>query len=479
MRTLGFFKRLRRDEQAQSYAWRLCFRSLPTLLVSGVISLCASSVMALPSGVLVPLTKSKGVSTSIEKAMNTTLMLSLASKVKLVDENKAKKGLRSAKCKGTKCLSSALKVAQGSQARFVFIPSLVNEFDIYALKLTAADSDYPKKALIELESSCEFCSEDDLKAKFKSMITSKDLAKALNKKGKDKGPTSFTLAVITSPKNAEVFIDGKRNGRTPLSIANLKAKSYKVTVKLKGYVSQTKRITPPNPLPSSPLSSSFTLKPKAPTSFPIIIKTNPKGANVVLDGVKIKVKTPFKARVQPGAHEINFSLKGYEDLKQTFNTPSQAETISVSVTLKKIEVTTPKGVVPSVQPKMTPSVMVKTQVPPRPSLLSSNWSGAALGVGAIMTGVGAWLLSVHGEVTCNDGRTRKTCPDIYDTKVPGGMLLGTGTAAIGASIITLLIRSEWPLSSKSRVKGEVKSAQITPSIMPTIGGAAASFSVNF
>lgn len=452
-------------------------RSISTILLGVIAFLYTSNVMALPSGLLVPISQSKEVKSDIANSLNTTLTLSLASKVQLADDNQMAASLKAARCKGAKCKSVVMKLAESAKVRFVFVPSLVNEFDIYTLKFTAIDTDYPKRASVSLETSCEFCSIDDLKAKFRSMVTSKDMVVALSKPGKPKGPTSFTLSVITSPSNAEIFIDGQSKGRTPLSIANLKAKAHKVSVKLKGYHTQTRTVTPSNPLPMSPISESFTLKPKAPTSFPIIIKTKPKGASVVLDGVKIKVKTPFKAKVKPGAHEITFSLKGYEEFKQTFNTPTQSETVFVNVTLKKIQVAQPKKESPQTV-KTAPKVISTPVIPPRPKLLASNWSGAALGVGTIMTGVGAWLLTIHGEITCNDGRTRKTCPDIYNTKIPAGMLLGMGTAAVGASLVTLLIRSEWP-APKARMKSQVKSLSVLPQIMPTHGGAAASWQVDF
>ena len=456
-----------------------CFTILVTLLLS-------TSVWANPSAVLVPLKDSKEVKNSTEKSINIALSKALKAKVALANVAKVAQGLKALTCKGSKCKSSAIKLAQKTESRFVVIPNLVNEFDIFALQVFMLDSENPDVAPVELNETCEFCSDEDLIKKFKTMLNSGEVSKMLSRKGKPKGPSSFTLSVVTSPPNAEVFVNGVSKGRSPISIKELKAKKYQLEVKLKGYVSEKKTLTPPNPLPAKPISESFTLKPKAPTSFPIIIKTKPKGALVVLDKVKIKVRTPFKAKVKPGSHEITFSLDGYEDYTQTFSTPVQEETISLNVTLKKI---VPKIVAkPKVKPQQKPSAQLEAQtnlkanssktVPPRPPLLASEWSGPALGAGAIMTGVGAWFLSLHGEITCNDGRTRKTCPEIYNTKIAAGTLLGIGTAALGASIITLLIRAEWP---QSKVKSTVQSQahNFVPSITPTQGGANASFSFSF
>ncbi len=485
MRLTGLISGLLSQKQPKNSMKRALFkRSFYFSLLS--ILLVSTQVWARPSAVMVPLKNSKEVKASTEKTVNISLSKALSAKMSLANVAKVAKGLKAANCQGSQCKSTAMKVAQGAEARFVIIPSLVNEFDIFALKLFMIDSENPDVAPLEFSESCEFCSDEDLAKKFTGLLSSADIDTMLSRSGKPKGPTSFTLAVVTSPPNAEVFVNGVSKGRSPLSIKELKAESYQLEVKLKGYVSEKKTLTPPKPLPAAPISESFTLKPKAPTSFPIIIKTKPKGAQVVLDKVKIKVRTPFKAKVKPGSHEITFSLEGYEDFTQTFSTPAQEETISLNVTLKKLapkveakpEPKPDLKPVPKIEPKPSVQPALSNTVPPRPPLLASNWSGAALATGAVMTGVGAWLLSVHGEIICNDGRTRKTCPEIYNTKIAAGTLLSMGTAAIGASIITLLIRSEWPQSSvKSSVKPQAQN--FMPSITPTQGGANASFSFSF
>ena len=484
MRLMGLTGGLISQKQSRCLTSKLFHRSLHLAVLAALF--LSTSVCAKSNAVLIPLKNSKEVKGSTEKSINIALSKSLKTEVDLANVSKVAQTLKTAGCKGSQCKSSAMKVAQAANTRFVFIPSLVNEFDIFALQIFIFDADHPDVAPLELKETCEFCSDQDLVKKFKTMLNSGKVKKMLSREGKPKGPSTFTLSVVTSPPNAEVLVNGVRKGRSPLNIKGLKSEKYQLEVTLKGYVSEKKTLTPPTPLPTKSISESFTLKPKAPKSFPIIIKTKPKGALVVLDKVKIQVRTPFKAKVKPGSHEITFSLAGYEDYTKTFSTPAQEETISLNVTLKKIA---PKVVAkPEVKPSPQPTNPAATQsniqpsldntVPPRPPLLASNWSGAALGVGTIMTGVGAWLLSVHGEITCNDGRTRKTCPEVYNTKIAAGTLLGMGTAAIGASMITLLIRSEWPQKS---VKGRVQSQaqNYIPIITPTQDGAKASFSFSF
>ena len=108
-----------------------------------------------------------------------------------------------------------------------------------------------------------------------------------------------------------------------------------------------------------------------------------------------------------------------------------------------------------------------------------------MGVGVVMAGVGGWLLSLHGDIACESG-TRITCPEIYDTKYPAGVLLGLGAASIGAGILSLWLNNHWPQSTLKRSTPNAKPANSTskknvfmPSVAPTQGGAAASFSITF
>ena len=453
-----------------------------------LICLCSWGVAAQshaqPSGLIVPLKGSAGVEANLEISLNKGLRRLFSSKLKLVDGAKTISALKAAGCQGAKCRSAAAKLAQSAEARFVVTPDVKNEFDIYNLKLSIADADFISQPMVEIESTCEFCDEAGLIAKLEEMIQNAQVAKVLSRPGKPKGPTSFVLSVVTSPKSAEIFLDGKRRGVSPIKIGELSAKTYDLEVKLKGYHSQKKRITPPKPLPSKPISESFTLKPKAPTSFPMIVKTKPKGASVILDGVTIKVKTPFKAKVKPGEHTIIIKLKGYKDYTQTFKTPAKSETIPITVALSKVAPAKPKKPAkPKTQPKsLVPNAL--TTPPPKPALLSGNVSGGMIAAGVIATGLGGWLLSLHGDIACNNGETRRTCPEIYDTKYSAGVLLGIGAATLGAGVISILINQTWPEPSAPAVKTstQVKSGAKTsfmPSVVPTQDGAAASFSITF
>lgn len=470
-------------------------------LVLGAVLTClfawmtSSVAFANPTGAVISIKGSKEVSPELEAALTKAQRSVYQSKLTLLGATETESAVKGAGCSGASCSSSLTQLFQRVNTRFVVITSVNNEFDMYTIKVAVADSDYPERALVEVSTKCEFCDEASLIDKLKELSFDGKLEEAFKRAEKPKGPTEFVLSVVTSPAGAEVFLDGKSRGLSPVSIPSLKAQAYTIEVKLNGYIDQKKTLTPPNPLPADPLSESFTLKPKAPEKFPIVVQTIPPGASVTLDGVKIKVKSPFKAKVKPGSHTIVFSLEGYEDQSYTFKTPAQAETIPVDVTLKKVAPVTPPDQAKADTPKETPPVAPKVVPPPsvppatlvssvpveRPSLLSTSLSGALLGVGAVVTGIGGWLLSIHGEVACNDGRDRKTCPEIYDSKYPAGILIGLGTASLGAGLISMIINGQWPDSptTSSSVETSPKTTTMVPAIVPLRDGAAASFSVSF
>ena len=464
------------------------FQRFPLLAILACLLGCilVSNADASPKGAVVSISGSEQVDPKMEAQLTKTLRSIFKSKLDLVGQSETNTATQSVGCKGAACIRSASKLAEKTKARFIVAASVKNDYDIFTLVLSLKDTDYPEQATIQVSDKCEFCDTEALGDKLKELASDGSVDSALKKKAKSKGPTSFVLAVVTSPAGAEVIIDGKPRGLSPVNISKLTAKPHQVEIKLKGYQSQKKTVTPPTPLPTTPISETFTLKPITPKSFPIIIKTTPPKATVTLDGVKIKVKTPFKAKVKPGTHEVTFSLKGYEDHTLTFKTPAKAETIPLTVTLKKLQpvkppvASQPKPSTKQSKPTVQPALTAAPPTEP-PGVLSTALGGGLLGGGVVMTGIGAWLLTLHGEVACNDGRNRVTCPEIYDSKYPAGILLGVGAAAIGAGIISMIASSQWPdaPSVKGEVQSDTKQTAILPSIAPTPGGAAASFTLSF
>lgn len=86
--------------------------------------------------------------------------------------------------------------------------------------------------------------------------------------------------------------------------------------------------------------------------------------------------------------------------------------------------------------------------PGRSALRWLRWVG--LGVGVALAATGGALLWLDGRGTCS-APAGVTCPDHYETKVPGAVLIGTGAALAVAASVALVLRL-----------GEGKRVAVTP-----------------
>lgn len=162
--------------------------------------------------------------------------------------------------------------------------------------------------------------------------------------------------------------------------------------------------------------------PVAPGLTAVEIITDPALAEVEIDGV-VEGKTPLTISLDPGPHIVVFRREGYEEETRAF------------------EVGAEKGLVES-KLRVVAVPEARLTEPTRP--MRGGASYAALGwvltvTGGILTGIGAWLIVVDGETTCDDGRGRTTCPTVHDTKKGGLAAIGIGATALGSGITLLVV----------------------------------------
>jgi hypothetical protein len=86
--------------------------------------------------------------------------------------------------------------------------------------------------------------------------------------------------------------------------------------------------------------------------------------------------------------------------------------------------------------------VVQIQLIPKPSAIApaseSRWAWLPLGAGAAMVIPGVVLLALDGRETC-DGPAAVRCPKVYDTVIPGGILVGLGAALLATSVVIFLL----------------------------------------
>jgi hypothetical protein len=131
------------------------------------------------------------------------------------------------------------------------------------------------------------------------------------------------LTVDSTPQGAQVQIDGQSDPSwvTPIALTNLQPGQHSITVSKQGYVTDTRSV-------------EVTSGNKAVTSLhltqmmaSLIVKSDPAGASIFVDGHDVGAKTPATVSVNKGEHVVLVWMSGYIDetmnaqfvLGQTFN----------------------------------------------------------------------------------------------------------------------------------------------------------------
>jgi len=162
------------------------------------------------------------------------------------------------------------------------------------------------------------------------------------------GQPEKTLALISNPVGAEIWINGQNFGRTPATIKQ-KEKSLDLMFRMNGY--QEKQVSVEKD--QWPTEVNVTLDPvvkpvevtkppikpvEKPTSRVIQLVTNPPGATALLDG-KEEGKTPANLTLPDDKpHVLALKLEGYEPLEHTID-PGTPETLSLDLKPVPVAVT--------------------------------------------------------------------------------------------------------------------------------------------
>ena len=134
--------------------------------------------------------------------------------------------------------------------------------------------------------------------------------------------TRGSIAVSAAPLQANVYLDGKRNGLTPRNLKDLPLGSHTIRVTRSGYPPQEQTVVLTAEEPTARLD--FALRggsaAAAPGAAPapafksvltVLIESTPPGARIRIDGRDLAV-TPLTVRqMRPGTHKIELRLAGY------------------------------------------------------------------------------------------------------------------------------------------------------------------------
>jgi len=135
------------------------------------------------------------------------------------------------------------------------------------------------------------------------------------------------LDIVTKPPGAEVLIDGKSYGQSPVRVT-LAPGNHTYTVNSPGAAAYEKTVT----LKSGDIiTKTVTFDANLKTGI-ALVRTIPPGATVLADGSPVEGQTPTSFRLKVGPHTLVVSLSGYRPIQQQV-TVSENETTTVNVTL--------------------------------------------------------------------------------------------------------------------------------------------------
>ena len=131
------------------------------------------------------------------------------------------------------------------------------------------------------------------------------------------------MSIDSTPQGAQIQINGKSDASwvTPLAMTDLQPGQYSITVSKAGYVTDTRTLDVNS---GGRASANIHLVPLAAT---LIVKSDPAGANIYVDGRDVGAKTPAQVSVPKGEHVVLVRMSGYLDetmnsqfvLGQTYN----------------------------------------------------------------------------------------------------------------------------------------------------------------
>ena len=139
------------------------------------------------------------------------------------------------------------------------------------------------------------------------------------------------LAIESTPAGAQVQLDGQTDASwvTPVALANLQPGQHSISISKPGYStdSRTVNVTAGN--------RATTVVHLAKLMATLVVKSDPPGANIYVDGRDTSTKTPAQVSVDKGQHVVLVRMPGYID--ETMNAQfALGQTFSFSPTLRPL-----------------------------------------------------------------------------------------------------------------------------------------------
>ena len=140
------------------------------------------------------------------------------------------------------------------------------------------------------------------------------------------------IYITSQPAGADVFINGaKQSGQTPLNLP-LAPGQYNLVLRLQGYEPYAGNIQVKDNAQTQ-LDATLNAKSASRVAW-AQVNSNPKGAEIILDGNSTGQFTPSRIQVPTGMHTLTLRLNGFQQVKRTFQV-SEGGTVPIEETLRQ------------------------------------------------------------------------------------------------------------------------------------------------
>jgi eukaryotic-like serine/threonine-protein kinase len=144
-------------------------------------------------------------------------------------------------------------------------------------------------------------------------------------------PLAVGLFVSTKPEGADVFINGaKQSGQTPVTLP-LAPGQYDIVLRLEGYEAYSSQVTVKDNVQAQ---LEVDLKPRNNHVAWAEVRSNPKGAEIFVDGIPTGQISPARVEIPSGIHTIVMKMPGYQPARRSVQA-TEGGTVEVEAQLKR------------------------------------------------------------------------------------------------------------------------------------------------
>ncbi len=140
------------------------------------------------------------------------------------------------------------------------------------------------------------------------------------------------IYISSQPPGADVFINGaKQSGQTPVTLP-LAPGQYNLVLRLQGYEPYAGGIQVKDNIQTQ-LNVALNEKSASRVAW-AQVNSNPKGAEIFVDGTSTGQLTPARVQVPSGMHTVTLRLNGFQQAKRTFQV-SEGSTVPIDESLRQ------------------------------------------------------------------------------------------------------------------------------------------------